>query len=437
MNKLLPYRDSLNNKVSYFHLMLLMASLPFDMFYSHLILISFALHTLIHLNKNRIKPVFKLRTLILQSVFFMTLLSTIYTINPGVAFNEWGREITIFMFPLLFCLSQVDLKKYRPQLLMAFALVCTATIIYLYMDAILVIRHYKLPYSTLFSNVFVNHNFSEPIGMHATFFSMQVTLALVYLLTLLIKGRLFFHRLFYVLCCIVLTAGLIQLCSKTVFIVLIIVINAGVPYFLLKGAGRKKFILIAASISALAFGVILNTETFRNRYISGLKDDLSAVQVNETTDTRLARWKVAGELIGKSPMIGYGAGSEIGLLHEGFYNKQMYSSFLNHLNAHNQYLSILIKSGIIGLLCYLATLAFGFNFAFRRGDILFFTFMMLIAFVSLSETMFDVDKGVFYYAFFFSFFIFSYEQSPADNNSEKTHTRPKEIPFADRYELQD
>ncbi|MDB5149026.1 MAG: hypothetical protein JWQ57_3046, partial [Mucilaginibacter sp.] len=280
-------------------------------------------------------------------------------------------------------------------------------------------------------------NFSEPIGIHATFFSMQVTLALVYLLTLLIKERLFFHRLFYVLCCIVLTAGLIQLCSKTVFIVLIIVINAGVPYFLLKGARRKKFILIAASISALAFGVILNTETFRNRYISGLKDDLSAVQVNETTDTRLARWKAAGELIGKSPMIGYGAGSEIGLLHESFFNKKMYSSFLNNLNAHNQYLSILIKSGIIGLLCYLATLAFGFNFAFRRGDILFFTFMMLIAFVSLSETMFDVDKGVFYYAFFFSFFIFSYEQSPADNNSEKTHTRPKEIPFADRYELQD
>ncbi|MDB5130562.1 MAG: hypothetical protein JWR02_311 [Mucilaginibacter sp.] len=413
-----------------------MASLPFDMFYSHLILISFTLHTLIHLSKKRVKPVFRIRTLALQSVFFITLLSTIYTINHGSAFNEWGKEVTIFIFPLLFCINEVDLKKYRPQLLLAFALVCTAVIVYLYTDALLVIRHYKLPYLTLWSNTFVNHNFSEPIGMHATFLSMQVTLALVYLLTLLIKERLFFNRLFYVLCCIVLTAGLIQLCSKTVFIVLIIIINAGVPYFLLKGAGRKKFILIAASISALAFAGILNTETFRNRYITGMKDDLSAVQVNETTDTRLARWKVAGELIGKSPVIGYGAGSEIGLLHESFFNKKMYSSFLNNLNAHNQYLSFLIKSGFIGLLFYLATLAFGFNFAFHKGDILFFTFMTLIAFISLSETMFDVDKGIFYYAFFFSFFIFSHEHPPADNRGKKTHTRPKEIIIIHQYKLE-
>jgi O-antigen ligase len=436
MNKLLPYGDSLNNRVSYFHLLLLMASLPFDMFYSHLILVSFALHTLIHLNKKRVKPVFRMRTLVLQSVFFITVLSTIYTINRGGAFNEWGKEITIFIFPLLFCLNQADLKKYRPRLLLAFALVCTATIIYLYLDALLVIRHYKLPFSSLFSNAFVNHNFSEPIGMHATFFSMQVTLALVYLLTILIKERLFYNRLIYLACCIILTAGLIQLCSKTVFIVLIIVINAGVPYFLLNGAGRKKFMLIAASASVFVLVGILNTETFRNRYITGMKADLSVVQVNEITDTRLARWKTAGELIGKSPVIGYGAGSELGLLHETFFNKKMYSSFLNNLNAHNQYLSLLIKSGVIGLLFYLATLAFGFNFAFRKGDIMFFTFMVLIAFVSLSETMFDVDKGVFYYAFFFSFFVFSYEQSPANNIKKRIHTTPKEIKFAHQYELE-
>ncbi|MDB5122086.1 MAG: hypothetical protein JWP94_215 [Mucilaginibacter sp.] len=416
--------------------MLLMASLPFDMFYSHLILVSFALHTLIHLNKKRIKPVFTIRTLVLQSVFFITLLSTIYTVNPAVAFNELGRESTIFIFPLLFCLSQVDLKRYRPQLLLAFALICTAAIVYLYLDALLVIRHYQLPYLTLFSNAFVNHNFSEPIGIHATFFSMQVTLALVYLLTILIKERQFYNRLFYLTCCIVLTAGLIQLCSKTVFIVLIIVINAGVPYFLLKGAGRKRFILIAASFSVLVFAGIFSSRTFKARYITGMRDDLSSVQVNETTDTRLARWKAAGELISKSPVIGYGAGSETGLLHESFFNKKMYSSFLNNLNAHNQYLSFLIKSGILGLLFYLATLAFGFSFAFRKRDMLFFTFMMLIAFVSLSETLFDVDKGIFYYTFFFSFFIFSYEQPPADNTRKKIPAMPKETTFTHQYELE-
>src|ERR1700692_4756337 len=98
MSGLFQIKDSLANKISYYHLMLLMASLPFDRFYSHLILISFAVHTLIQLNKKNLKPIFNLRTLALQSVFYVTVLSTIYSINRAEAFNEWGKHIIIFLF---------------------------------------------------------------------------------------------------------------------------------------------------------------------------------------------------------------------------------------------------------------------------------------------------------------------------------------------------
>jgi hypothetical protein len=36
----------------------------------------------------------------------------------------------------------------------------------------------------------------------------------------------------------------------------------------------------------------------------------------------------------------------------------------------------------------------------------FFSFMMLLAVVSLSENILDADKGVMFYSFFFPFFIF-------------------------------
>ena len=45
--------------------------------------------------------------------------------------------------------------------------------------------------------------------------------------------------------------------------------------------------------------------------------------------------------------------------------------------------------------------------ALERKDLLFFTFMVLVAFVSFSENLLDVDKGILFYAFFFSFFMFS------------------------------
>jgi len=407
MKELFPARDSLANKISYYHILLFLASLPFDRFYSHVILTSFILHTIINLDKQHTRSVITLRTFILVSVFFVTILSTFYSVNKPEAYNEWIRQITILLFPIIFCFTNLDLKKYRAPLLLGFSLVITATIAYLYFDAIRTIRHYQLPFSTLFTTSFINHNFSQPIDMHATFLSMQVTMALVYLISVLVKEKGNGYKIFYSICSVILLAGLFQLCSKSVFFCLFITTNLAVPFFALKGNSRINFILIAASISVVAIVALFKSNTFKERYITDLRADLTEATIGESTESRLTRWAVVGELIVKAPIVGYGSGSEVGLLQKSFYEKKYYNSFLHKLNAHNEYLSFLLKSGIIGLLVYLLTLIAGFRMALKRKDLLFFTFMLLIAVVSTSENIFDVDKGVIFYAFFFSFFMFS------------------------------
>jgi O-antigen ligase len=404
---LFSVKDSLANKISYYHLMLLMASLPFDRFYSHLILGSFALHTLIHLKKDDIKAAFKWRTLALQSVFFITVLATVYSLNKPAGLGEWGKQIVILLFPVFFCLNPLNLQKYKSNLLLSFALVCTATIIYLYADAFVTIRHYGLPLKSIFSGAFTNHNFSEPIAMHATFFSMQVVVVLVYILSVLVKEPFTYKKLAFVFCGLILTGGLIQLCSKSVFVALMIIINLAVPYFLLQKGKRLKYMVVSFSLSLLMVAGVLYSGTLRERFVSELKLDMSKASADETNDGRLARWKVVATLIAQKPIAGYGSGTEVALLQDEFFNHKLYNSYLNRLNAHNQYLSLLLKSGIIGLLIYLATLAFGFNIALKKKDLLFFTFMILVTVVGLSENLLDVDKGIFFYAFFFSFFFFS------------------------------
>jgi len=389
--------------------MLLMASLPFDRFYSHLILISYGIHTLIHLKPSVVKPLFKWRTIILQSVFFITVLSTFYSINPHEGFNDWGKQIPIFLFPIFFCLNPLDIKKYRPQLLLSFALICTGTVIYLYADALITIRHYQLPVSAILSGAFINHNFAEPIDMHATFFSMQLVIALIYMISILIKEKNRYTRVFYLLCSIVLTAGLVQLSSKSVLVVLLIVINIAVPYFIFKSSKRWKYVLLSASLSIVLISGILYSGAFRERFLNEFQIDISKATINETSDGRLARWQVVTELINKKPITGYGTGSEMELLQDAFYKHKLYNSYLSKLNAHNEYLSVLLNSGIIGFLIYVATLIWGINIAFKQKDLFFFTFILLMAIVSLSENVLDVDKGIFFYAFFFAFFSFSNE----------------------------
>ncbi len=422
MRGLLLIKDNLANKISYYHLMLLLLSLPFDLFYSHLILASFAIHTIIQFKKSAIKPIFNLRTAVLTSVFFVTLASTIYTTSPAHAFIEWGLDTPILLLPLLLCFNQLDLKKYRPQLLMAFALGCTATVLYLYADAFATIRHYGLPLSSILSPAFTNHNFSEPIYIHATFFSLQIAMALIYLLSRLIDERLTpAKQLFYGICCLVLSAGVIQLSSKSIFVALLLIINIAFPYFLLQGSRRRQFIMISIFISCMAVIGIFNTHAFKDRYLSELKEDLSPSFTGQTVEPRLERWKITAKLISKSPIIGYGAGSEIQLLQQQYFAKKFYSSFLHRLNSHNEYLSFLVKSGIWGLVVYLATLVYGFKKAIRKRDVVFFSFMVLIAIVSLSENILDVDKGVIFYSFFFSFFAFAAEQKEPINIAIKGH----------------
>jgi len=411
MRELFFIRDNLANKISYYHLLLFMASLPFDRFYSHVILISFIVHTLIHVKKESYSSIFKVRNVVLASVFLVTVYSTIYAMNPaGTAYNEWGVQLTILLFPLLFCLINLDLKKYRSSLLLGFSLFCTATVAYLYADVLLAIRYYHLPLSSLFSHAFTHHNFSAPIQMHATYLSMQLAIALVYLLALLIKAGRWYHRLFYLFCLLILSAGLIQMSSKSVCFCLLVVINFAVPWFLLKGLVRWKFILIMATLSLFAIVFVFRLNAFRERYIGELVTDLSPRAKGEIEDPRLARWTAAAQVIVQAPLIGHGAGTEIPLLRQVFFEKKLYNSYLHQLNAHNQFLSFLLKSGIAGLLIYLVTLLYGFRLSLLRKDLLFFLFMLLIAFVSLSENLLDVDKGVIFYAFFFCFFVFSLDK---------------------------
>jgi O-antigen ligase len=409
MKELLLINDSKVNKISYYHLVLLMASLPFDLFYSHIILISFTLHTVIHVKKERLRSLLSFKLLVLPSVLYISIIATIYTINTPAAFTEWALRILVLLFPVLFSLLEFDLKKYRTRLLLFFSVICAATVFYLYVNALSTIRYYHLPIRALFSENFTNHNFAEPIHIHATFFSFQLVIAVVYLLYILMKGGTpRASGIFYALCCLVLIGGIIQLSSKSIVLILFVIINIVLPYYLLTGKRRRRFMLTGFFLSVLVIILVLSLSTFRERYVTLFREDLSTDKtIPRNSDTRLERWRVAAQRIKAKPILGYGSGSEVGLLKNDFYNAKLYSSYLRGLNSHNEYISTLLKSGIWGLLIYLLTLIYGFKVGLKKRDVLFISFMLVIAVVSFSENILDVDKGVMFYSFFFSFFIFS------------------------------
>ena len=406
MKELFLIKDTLPNKISYYHLLLFFASLPFDRFYSQVILISFAFHTFIHFKKTDLKTLYKHPILLLALVFILTAAGALYTQHQSKAFQELDKQLAILLLPILLAISHPKLAKYQNKLMRGLAISCTLSILYLYYDALRIIILKSLPFSDLISESFINHNFSSPVSIHATYLSMYAAFSLIYFLAESFKARSIRKRIEYSVFILILALGIIQLCSKSVFIALLIAILAA-PFFLFHGMKKIRILSYSIILCISVLVTIFQIGPLRNHFFTELSKDLAHSQTPDLTDSRATRWSAALSVIERAPVFGYGSGSETDILGEEYFSRKLYHSYLNKLNAHNQYLSFTIKFGVAGIIIYLSTLLYGFRMAITQKDLLFFSFLILIAIVSFSENILDVNKGIFFYSSWFSLFIFS------------------------------
>ena len=406
MKKIFYIEGSIANKISYWLLVCFLVTLPFDFFYSEIVLICFGLHTLIHLKKDYFKTIFSKEVLLLVSIYLLGAFAILYSPDKPEGINIITRQLAILIFPLAFTLNGLNLDKYKLHLFKWFAFTCVGTILYLYIDALVTIQYFHLPFSTLFTLAFMNHNFSFPIEMHATYLSMYVAFSIIVFSCLLATDKTNRLRFVYIACIILLSGGLLQLSSRAVFIALLLVMVVAFPFLLYTGKKRIWFISISIALSSVLLFAINNIDSFKTRYLSELKKDLTQKPtLIEVSEPRVARWEVIIEMVKHSPIVGYGTGSEKDMLQQKYFEKKLYTSFIHQFNTHSEYLSLLLKMGVIGLALFIYILYFGFAKALKKRDVYFFGFMILITIVCVSENVLDLNKGIFFYGFFFSLFV--------------------------------
>ena len=406
MKKIILTDDTLPDKISYWLLVAFLIALPFDFFYSELILISFAAHTLIHCPKSNLKLLISKEVLLLCSIFILGALAILYSPNKPEGINIMTRQLAIFIFPVLFALTRLDLQKYQHHFFYFFSFTVTLTVIYLFADALNTINSFHLPFSSLLTLAFMNHNFSLPIDIHATYLSIYVAFSIIIFSFLLSKENSRALKILYTCCLFILSLGLLQLSSRAVFIALLVVVNIAFPIIFFTGKRRIKFIVISLILSfGLLYGITY-IDSFKVRYINDLKKDLAdKLTLFESDDPRMYRWEAILEMVKKSPVTGYGTGSEKEMLKTKYFEKKLYSSYLNEFNTHSEYLSFLLKMGIPGLALFIYVLITGFIAAWKKREPVFLGFLVLISIVSISENVLDLNKGIFFYSFFFSLFL--------------------------------
>ncbi len=425
MKKLLIINDTLENKITYYHLVAFVILLPFDRLYSELTLISLLLHSIIHVKKERLRNLFTLQNGLLTAAFLVGVLALAWSNDKSQGIKDLQRQSAILLFPAIFSLLAINFARYKKNILLFLAVSCTLTILYLYADAFRIILFYDMPLRSILSVSFINHNFSEPVGIHATYLSLYSTLSLSVVIRYLIEEKKS-TRLWMGIMTLILLAGLVQLASKAVLISVLFYCCVTLPFIIKQPVLRKRIIAASIIMSALIIFSITHIDTLKRRYIENFRADLVRTSLDsEIAEPRLSRWKIALKLVGSSPAWGHGSGSEKRLLKEKYFDNKLYQSYLLELNTHNQYLSFLIKTGVLGLFVFLLVLIWGIRAALQNKDSIFACFLILVIFVSFSENILDVNKGIFFYAFFFTFFMSSGKPFPGINRfTQKDNQNP-------------
>lgn len=397
-----------NEKLRFFVALLFVFSLPFDIFYSSIILIVFILLTFLDLKKDKFKNIPK-QFWIFQLPFYLAIIGYFYSYNKAEASSMIERQLSIFIFPIILPLA-IEINSQRKKwMLLSLTLSCVLAVCYLFFNVFSFISDSQLPLSALFSNHFFHHDFAKPLSIHAGYLSLFVSLSIVFSVQHVLVNKIIYKKLLYLCFTLILFSGLIFLASRNVIPTTFFILFFLVPFYYIK----RKLIFILSSIALLSvlFISLSKISYLEERFSSNLVNDIvlsdSTNYSLENVEPRIERWYGAVDLIKQSPIIGYGTGDEIFVLKGMYFEKKYFISYLENFNIHNQYLSYLIKNGLIGFVLFLFAFLYYLRLAIKQKDFIYLSFLALLLVGFLTENILDANKGILFFAFLNTFFGYS------------------------------
>lgn len=344
--------------------------------------------------------------------FVWVFISVLLSKDMKRGFGELDPRLAFLYFPVTIGLIKLN-KEFKDRVLLGFAFVVSAfclislihgiyfynktgNIDFIYSDGLV----FYADRSAIYISVLVN--FSVYIVSRSIFFT---------------KNRYRFYLLpllFFLLIMDFLLAG------RNMLFVLSLVIAGFLLYYIIK---RKKYLTGAAMLlgaGLLAFAAVkffpktlnrftdlnyLNYEFSHEGSESNYSNPTTADQWN-SANFRLAAWKCGWELFKDHPVTGVHIGDKKAKLIEKYKEKDFQFVIKNYKNVHNNYLDILIGTGIIGLLFFLTGwLILPLKWCFKYKDYLSVLIIITYAIATLTEVYFDRSLGGMLYGFFIPFLL--------------------------------
>jgi O-antigen ligase len=346
-------------------------------------------------------------------IFLIELAGLLYTHDLFSAWKHMESKATLMAIPFILLAGPfTDNTGYR-KLMTAYCLLLAATCLYCLAMAV-VAWHWQHDIG-----VFFYHQLTSAVGVNAVFFSGYVLIAVLFLLfsglspvslfssrrprAAILRGLRISLVFFFTGMMILLSSRLLLMLLAVAFVVYMI------------GRRRPKMKLTAAFSVALLIALILAALAFTDNPFSRRYRELSPGQVTKSIrhdepltyptvngiSLRLFMWRAAFDILTERHAwsIGVSGGDSQIRLNQKYLDAGLSQGYLGY-NFHNEYIEVLVHSGLIGLAIFLLSIAAQIALARAANSpaAVFTTALVLV--LCATESALEMQHGLFLCCFF-------------------------------------
>lgn len=331
--------------------------------------------------------------LALALLYVTYVVGLIYSTNLKYGLFDLEVKLSLLLFPLVFFVSKIEMKKLADNILNSFIDGCfVASILSLVSAAI---QYY------LYSDI--NSFFYGELALYGHSSYMAIFLcfssALIYIRNIKQDNKISFPKKDLFLLAL-FSLIIFFLVSKTGIISILLIHFGFIGYLIIKNKLYLKGTVALVLISTLLFAGYKAFPEVNNRFNELFSTVFSeSKELNTTSSIRTEIWKTSVKILVQHPF-GVGTGDVKDVLVEHYMNSGLDYAAEKELNAHNQFLQIALATGVLGLLVLLVMIFYPLYYAIKNKHIIYIVFLGLIIINFLTEAMLETLAGVVFFAFF-------------------------------------
>lgn len=331
--------------------------------------------------------------LALALLYVTYVVGLIYSTNFKYGLFDLEVKLSLLLFPLVFFISKIEMKKIADNILNSFidgcfvasvlSLVSAAIQYYLYSDI-----------NSFFYGELALYGHSSYMALFLCFSS-----ALIYIKNIKQDNKISFPKKDLFLLAL-FSLIIFFLVSKTGIISILLIHFGFIGYLIIKNKLYLKGTVALVLISTLLFAGYKAFPEVNNRFNELFSTVFSeSKELNSTSSIRTEIWKTSVKILAQHPF-GVGTGDVKDVLVEHYINSGLNYAAEKELNAHNQFLQIALATGVLGLLVLLVMIFYPLYYAIKNRHIIYIVFLGLIIINFLTEAMLETLAGVVFFAFF-------------------------------------